>query len=505
MRRDGVPRRLPGPEEFDTRATELEAAYELAWLACDTLADEVGEQALLDVLPPRLRRHPGGRCPASARPHPRGPRRAVAGPAGIVGVVTGWSERRTAATVAVAAGLAFTVLAVVLVPWDPVPGGAPAPVDPRSIFTPDELARAETYARWSRVWGWSGLVVSLAVAGALGFSRWGRRLVERLPGPWWAQAVLAVLVLGLLGRVATLPFSIATYRHRLDYGLTTQSAASFAADVVRNEVVGFVGTSIGVLALLAVARRWRRAWTAVAGLLMAALVVLASFVYPLVVEPVFNSFEPLPPGELRTEILRLADVEGVPVDEVLVADASRRTTTLNAYVSGFGGTRRVVVYDTLVESLPQDQALTVVAHELAHARHGDVVVGTALGALGAAAGVGLLGLLAGSRLNRGERGWERRRWCRSCWRRWRWGRCCRVRSRPGSAGRSRSAPTWTRWPPRKTRRRSSRCSARWRCGRSRIPRHRSGHSGGGEVIRRCWSAWRWRVLLTHPRKSGLFY
>jgi STE24 endopeptidase len=213
--------------------------------------------------------------------------------------------------------------------------------------------------------------------------------------------VLAVLVLGLLGRVATLPFSIATYRHRLDYGLTTQSAASFAADVVRNEVVGFVGTSIGVLALLVVARRWRRAWTAVAGLLMAVMVVLASFVYPLVVEPVFNSFEPLPPGELRTEILRLADVEGVPVDEVLVADASRRTTTLNAYVSGFGGTRRVVVYDTLVESLPQDQALTVVAHELAHARHGDVVVGTTLGALGAAAGVGLLGLLAGTRLNRG--------------------------------------------------------------------------------------------------------
>lgn len=315
--------------------------------------------------------------------------------------MTGWSERRTAATVAVAAGLAFTVLAVVLVPWDPVPGGAPAPVDPHSIFTPDELARAETYARWSRVWGWSGLVVSLAVAGALGFSRWGRRLVERLPGPWWAQAVLAVLVLGLLVRVATLPFSVATYRHRLDYGLTTQSAASFAADVVRTEVVGFVGTSIGVLALLAVARRWQRAWTAVAGLLMAALVVVASFVYPLVVEPVFNSFEPLPPGELRTEILRLADVEGVPVDEVLVADASRRTTTLNAYVSGFGGTRRVVVYDTLVESLPQDQALSVVAHELAHARHGDVVVGTALGALGAAAGVGLLGLLAGSRLNRG--------------------------------------------------------------------------------------------------------
>ena len=66
------------------------------------------------------------------------------------------------------------------------------------------------------------------------------------------------------------------------------------------------------------------------------------------------------------------------VDDVLVADASRRTTTLNAYVSGFGSTRRVVLYDTLVDDLPQDQALSVVAHELAHARHDDVRAGPLL-------------------------------------------------------------------------------------------------------------------------------
>jgi STE24 endopeptidase len=119
-------------------------------------------------------------------------------------------------------------------------------------------------------------------------------------------------------------------------------------------------------------------------------------VYPVVVEPLFNSFEPLPNGSLRSSILRLADREGVRVEDVLVADASRRTTTLNAYVSGFGSTRRVVVYDNLVEGLPEDQALSVVAHELAHARHGDVVVGSALGAAGALAGVGLLALLVGA-------------------------------------------------------------------------------------------------------------
>ena len=85
------------------------------------------------------------------------------------------------------------------------------------------------------------------------------------------------------------------------------------------------------------------------------------------------------------------------MDEVLVADASRRTTTLNAYVSGFAGSRRVVLYDNLVRDVPRDEALSVVAHELAHARHDDVLVGTVLGASGAAAAVGLLGLVLGRR------------------------------------------------------------------------------------------------------------
>ena len=124
--------------------------------------------------------------------------------------------------------------------------------------------------------------------------------------------------------------------------------------------------------------------------------LLGSFVYPVVVEPLFNSFRPLPDGPLRREVLAVADREGVPVRDVLVADASRRTTTLNAYVSGFGGTRRVVLYDNLVDDLPRDEVVSVVAHELAHAKHRDVVVGSALGAVGALAGVGLLGLVVGA-------------------------------------------------------------------------------------------------------------
>ena len=202
----------------------------------------------------------------------------------------------------------------------------------------------------------------------------------------------------MVGRLATLPFSIVLRHRALEFGLTNQGWGAYAVDLAKGLAVEVVATSIALVVLVGVARRWPRAWPAVAGVLLAGLVMLGSFVYPLLVEPLFNHFEPLPDGPLRTQVLALADQEGVQVDDVLVADASRRTTTLNAYVSGFGSSRRVVVYDNLVDEqskVDDREILTIVAHELGHARHDDVLTGSLLGAAGALLGVGLLGLLVG--------------------------------------------------------------------------------------------------------------
>jgi STE24 endopeptidase len=115
----------------------------------------------------------------------------------------------------------------------------------------------------------------------------------------------------------------------------------------------------------------------------------------VLVEPVFNKFTPMEPGPLRTELMSLAQRDGVPVKDVLVADASRRTRAVNAYVSGLGPTRRIVVYDTLLREAPPEEVTSVVAHELGHAKDRDVFAGTLLGALGAAAAVVALYLLGG--------------------------------------------------------------------------------------------------------------
>src|SRR4051794_9028025 len=120
-----------------------------------------------------------------------------------------------------------------------------------------------------------------------------------------------------------------------------------------------------------------------------------SFVYPVLVEPVFNRFTPMPAGALRDDLMSMAERDGVPVRDVLVADASRRTNALNAYVSGLGPTRRIVVYDTLLRDAPPAEVQAVVAHELGHAKEGDVFTGTAIGALAAAAAVCGLYLLGG--------------------------------------------------------------------------------------------------------------
>nr|WP_246280117.1 M48 family metallopeptidase [Nocardioides daedukensis] len=193
-----------------------------------------------------------------------------------------------------------------------------------------------------------------------------------------------------------MPFSLALRQRRVDYGLTEQTLADWSIDLAKNYLLGLAVTSIALLVLVGCARRWRTWWPAIAGGACAGLVLAGSYVYPVLVEPLFNDFSSMPDGDTRSQILALADDQGVAVDDVLIADASRRTTTLNAYVSGFGDTRRVVVYDNLIESQPEDQVLSVVAHELAHAKHDDVLVGTGLGAFATLIGVGLLGLIASS-------------------------------------------------------------------------------------------------------------
>jgi STE24 endopeptidase len=114
---------------------------------------------------------------------------------------------------------------------------------------------------------------------------------------------------------------------------------------------------------------------------------LLALLGPVLLAPVFNDFEPLAEGETREDVLKLARAAGIRVEDVFVVDASRRTTAANAYVTGLGPTKRVVLFDTLLDRYDREEVRVVVAHELAHVRERDVlrVIGYAVIVAGPAA------------------------------------------------------------------------------------------------------------------------
>jgi len=122
--------------------------------------------------------------------------------------------------------------------------------------------------------------------------------------------------------------------------------------------------------------------------------VVTIWLFPVVIDPIFNDFEKLPPGSTRSDVLELADRAGVDVGEVYRVDASRRTTAANAYVGGLGHSKRVVLYDNLISGFPRDEIRMVVAHELGHQKHNDLIRGLAWLALVAPAGTFLVQRLA---------------------------------------------------------------------------------------------------------------
>ncbi|WP_404868611.1 M48 family metallopeptidase [Kitasatospora griseola] len=271
------------------------------------------------------------------------------------------------------------------------------PSVPSGDFTPQELARGRALRRAQLPWALGGQLASLALSAVLGFTAAGAGLVTAVGGwfggSWAAEVLAGSAALVLLGRLVTLPFSAGVRTARARFGLVTQGWKGWAVDAVRGTAVAlalFLPLALGLYALIG---HSPTGWWVPGALAAALLTVALSFLHPLVFEPLFNRFTPMPDGELRTALLELARRDGIAVRDVLVADASRRTTALNAYVSGFGPTRRIVVYDTLLRTADPREVELVAAHELGHVKHRDVATGTVLGAIGAAVVVPLLAAL----------------------------------------------------------------------------------------------------------------
>jgi STE24 endopeptidase len=180
----------------------------------------------------------------------------------------------------------------------------------------------------------------------------------------------------------------------VDVGLSTQTWLDWFGDVAKSTGIDALFAAAGGALALVLVRRFRRHWWAPASAVIVAFGVITIWLFPIVIDPIFNDFEKLPPGATRSDVLELAERADVDVGEVYRVDASRRTTAANAYVGGLGNSKRVVLYDNLIAGFPRDEIRLVVAHELGHQKHNDLTRGLVWLALVAPAGTLLAQRLA---------------------------------------------------------------------------------------------------------------
>lgn len=190
------------------------------------------------------------------------------------------------------------------------------------------------------------------------------------------------------------------------YGLSNQSYGAWLGDQLKS--LAFSIAALGLVPIVALAtwamerspRRWWL-WLA-AGTLP--VITAATLLGPLVVEPAFNRFRPLQDPALRARILELAERAGIPSRNVLEADRSRQTTRFNAYVSGFGASQRIVLWDTMLAGMEEDEILYVMGHEMGHYRLAHIWQGIVWTSAGAVVFFFLLFVLTRASLRRfGER------------------------------------------------------------------------------------------------------
>jgi STE24 endopeptidase len=253
-------------------------------------------------------------------------------------------------------------------------------MDAIELFGREQVEKARRYHRPGYV-GWAAnTAIGLGVLALLAVA-----VPDFDDRAWWAAAAAITALAIVLPWTARLPIGyLVGYRRERHWGFSTQSVGAWLVDRLKGLGVGLALTVPLMVALIGLARWLPEWWPLAAAVGGAAFVVVVSFVAPVVFEPIFNRFEPLADAELADELRALAERAGVPVRDVLVADASRRTRKINAYVSGMGKTRRVVLFDTLLEQSSPAEAKLVVAHELGHRRARHVLQGTVLAMAGVA-------------------------------------------------------------------------------------------------------------------------
>ena len=315
---------------------------------------------------------------------------------------------RISSSPAARAGLCFAVLIVVaegavilLAPSEE--GIPPEPVAAGEYFDEAQLERAGEFRDGQRLLLVGGLAAQALVIGGLAVGR--PRAARALLGRLSARSVLGTAAAGVLvvvvAEAAAFPTSLAAHERSVDVGLSTQSPGPWLGDQAKGLAISALIAGAGAAALSGLIRRSPRRWWIPGAAVVVGYGAAMSLLAPILIAPRFNDFDELPPAnDLRAEVVKLGERAGVEVGQVFRVDASRRSTALNAYVVGLGPTKRVVLYDTLIDDASQAELRSVVAHELAHVAHSDIPRGILFAAIVTPLGLLLVRELSGAMARR---------------------------------------------------------------------------------------------------------
>lgn len=246
----------------------------------------------------------------------------------------------------------------------------PVDVAPRAYFSAAQIEKADAF-RTGQLW-LLGAQTALELALLVVIVRRPPRRLLAVRRRQVLAGAAAAAALSVSISVVTLPVGAIARERAKDVGLVTQSWTGYAGDVVKSTAIGAVLAGVGGALLVFGMRRFGRRWWAPAAAVIVVFGVATTYLTPIVLDPLFNTFTPLPDGPTRSTVLSLAREAGVDVGQVYEMDASRRTSAANAYVTGIGRTKRVVIYDNLLKKFSPGEVRLVLAHELGHVHHRDV-------------------------------------------------------------------------------------------------------------------------------------
>jgi Zn-dependent protease with chaperone function len=261
---------------------------------------------------------------------------------------------------------------------------------PAYSLPPDKLKRAEALNR-DFDWLWAvGTVWSVVYLLLFLRLHWAAKLscfASLWAGPRWVQGLIFLPLLVIAIRLLTLPLSLVGHHLGLAYGLSIERWPAWFWDWTKGLLVSICTTTLVGSLLFAIVRHSPRRWWLWFWLLSLPLMLAAVYAEPLIIDPIFNHFEPLSHShpELVAQLERVVERSGEKIrpDHMFLMKASEKTTELNAYVTGFGSSKRVVVWDTSLKKSTPDEVLFIFGHELGHYVLGDVVHGLMMAAAGA--------------------------------------------------------------------------------------------------------------------------